>query len=46
MSDDEEEENRRRVVCRLRGGKLTVLSGGVGEFEEGVEKRVRKLLSL
>ncbi|KAK3319337.1 putative transporter protein [Apodospora peruviana] len=47
-SGEEEEDgdgNRRRVVCRLRGGKLTVLEGGVGEFEEGVEKRVRKLLA-
>lgn len=42
---DEEEENRRRVVYRLRGGKLTVLTGGVAEFEESVEKKVRKLLS-
>ena len=45
-SDDEEEESRRRVVCRLRGGRLSILAGGVGEFEEGVEKRVRKLLSM
>ncbi|KAI1482431.1 P-loop containing nucleoside triphosphate hydrolase protein [Daldinia eschscholtzii] len=52
-SEEEEEERgegagglrRRRVVCRLRAGVMSVLEGGVGEFEEGVEKRVRKMES-
>ena len=35
---------RRRVVYRLRGGQLSVLEGGTGEFERGVEKRVKKLM--
>ncbi|KAM7203500.1 hypothetical protein V8F33_002120 [Rhypophila sp. PSN 637] len=44
--EDEEESRRRRIVYRLRGGKLTALAGGVAEFEEGVERRVKKLLSM
>jgi len=44
-SGDEVGVPRRRVVYRLRQGKLGVLEGGVQEFERGVEKRVRKLLS-
>ncbi|KAK0643241.1 ABC transporter [Cercophora newfieldiana] len=50
-SEDEDEGSeeegvaRRRVVYRLRGGKMTVLEGGVQEFEEIMEKRVRKLLA-
>ncbi|KAK4218578.1 hypothetical protein QBC37DRAFT_437220 [Rhypophila decipiens] len=43
---EDEEDRRRRIVYRLRGGKLTALAGGVAEFEEGVEKRVKKLLSM
>ena len=35
----------RRIVYRLRAGKLTALDGGVQEFEDSMEKRVRKLLS-
>jgi ATPase subunit of ABC transporter with duplicated ATPase domains len=42
--EDGEEVSRRREVYRLNGGRLVRLPGGVGEFEEGVEKRVRKLL--
>lgn len=42
--EEEEGEERRRVVYRIKGGKLGVLGGGVSEFEEGLEKRVRKLL--
>lgn len=44
--DDEEEEEmvRRRIVYWLRGGKLVELKGGVGEFEEKMERRVAKLL--
>ncbi|SPO06013.1 related to positive effector protein GCN20 [Cephalotrichum gorgonifer] len=40
----EGEDTTRRVVCRLRAGKMEVLAGGVTEFEERLEKRVRKLL--
>ncbi|KAF3067024.1 ABC transporter F family member 4 [Daldinia childiae] len=36
---------RRRLVCRLRAGAMSVLEGGVSEFEEGVERRVRKMES-
>lgn len=42
--EDEAEQKRRRVVYRLRAGKLTVLENGVTQFEEALEKRVRKLL--
>ncbi|XXG99023.1 hypothetical protein Hte_005357 [Hypoxylon texense] len=53
--EEEEEENvgrgggsaamrRRRLVYRLRAGKMNLLEGGVQEFEDGVEKRVRKLM--
>ncbi|KAK8118656.1 uncharacterized protein PG998_003282 [Apiospora kogelbergensis] len=44
--EEERERPRRRVVYRLRAGQMTVLKGGVGEFEEGVGKRVRKLMNL
>jgi ATPase subunit of ABC transporter with duplicated ATPase domains len=45
-SDGEEEEEvlRRRVVYKLAGGKLSVLEGGVQQFEQGMERRVRKLM--
>ncbi|KAK8079837.1 hypothetical protein PG997_007655 [Apiospora hydei] len=43
--DEDEERPRRRVVYRLRAGQMTELKGGVGEFEEGVGKRVRKLMN-
>ncbi|KAF6841526.1 ABC transporter [Colletotrichum musicola] len=48
-SDSEEEDeddsiSRKRAVYRLRAGKLTLLEGGVTEFEDGVAKRVAKLL--
>lgn len=36
---------RRRLVCRLKAGAMSVLEGGVSEFEEGVERRVRKMES-
>ncbi|KAI1459349.1 P-loop containing nucleoside triphosphate hydrolase protein [Annulohypoxylon moriforme] len=47
-SEDEHEGTgsktaRRRVVCRLRAGEMKVLEGGVNEFEEGVERRVKRL---
>jgi len=41
----EEEETRRRVVYRLRAGKLEALEGGVSQFEESLEKRARKLMA-
>lgn len=43
-SDDGEDVGRRRLVYRLRAGKMNLLEGGVQEFEDGVEKRVRKLM--
>jgi len=50
--DEEEEEGRkdgegvgrRRVVYKLAGGKLSLLEGGVREFEEGMERRVGRLI--
>lgn len=52
-SDDEESDEegegegqvRRREVWRLKGGKMSLLKGGVQEFEELMEKRVKKLLA-
>ncbi|KAI1373662.1 P-loop containing nucleoside triphosphate hydrolase protein [Hypoxylon crocopeplum] len=35
---------RRRLVYRLRAGVMGLLEGGVQEFEDGVERRVRKML--
>lgn len=35
---------RRRIVYRLKAGSLTRLQGGVSDFEEVMEKRVRKLM--
>ena len=43
--EDEEEEARRRVVYRLKAGQMTLLANGVQEFEDAVEKRVKKLLA-
>ncbi|KAF4977468.1 hypothetical protein FZEAL_6032 [Fusarium zealandicum] len=46
-ADDEEEDvMRRRVVYRLKGGKMSTLENGVDEFERLMEKRVKKLLEL
>ncbi|KAM5348157.1 hypothetical protein ACJ41O_007981 [Fusarium nematophilum] len=42
--DEEEESMRRRIVYRLKGGKMSVLENGVEGFEQLMEKRVRKLL--
>ncbi|OAA68882.1 ABC transporter-like protein [Cordyceps fumosorosea ARSEF 2679] len=53
--DDEDDEDgsdeggegtafRRRVVYRLKGGEMSALKGGVEEFENIMEKRVKKLL--
>ncbi|TDZ22868.1 putative ABC transporter ATP-binding protein YheS [Colletotrichum orbiculare MAFF 240422] len=44
--EDDEEDNltRRRAVYRLKAGKLTELEGGVTDFENGVAKRVARLL--
>ncbi|KAB5571915.1 ABC transporter [Coniochaeta sp. 2T2.1] len=44
-SEDEAEAMRRREVYRLKGGRVVKLPGGVGEFEEIMERRVRKLLN-
>jgi len=43
-SDDEGVSPRRRVVYRLKGGKMSVLENGVDEFERLVARRVEKLL--
>ncbi|KAK4660868.1 hypothetical protein QC762_122860 [Podospora pseudocomata] len=48
--EDEEEQKRRRLVYKLvagkEGGKMTLLDkGGVSQFEEGVEKKVRKMMA-
>ncbi|KAH0431364.1 ABC transporter [Colletotrichum camelliae] len=45
--DDGEDEavSRRRAVYRLKAGNLTILDGGVTQFEDGVAKRVTRLLS-
>jgi ATPase subunit of ABC transporter with duplicated ATPase domains len=42
--EHEEEMLRRRVVYKLAAGKLSVLERGVQQFEEGMERRVRKLM--
>ncbi|KAI1015119.1 hypothetical protein LB503_003661 [Fusarium chuoi] len=42
--DDDEELVRRRIVYRLKGGKMDTLENGVDEFERLMEKRVKKLL--
>ncbi|WQF83554.1 Putative AAA+ ATPase domain, P-loop containing nucleoside triphosphate hydrolase [Colletotrichum destructivum] len=44
--DDEDAVPRRRLVYKLRAGVLTRLEGGVTEFEEGVAKRVNRLLNM
>ncbi|ENH68972.1 Putative ABC transporter ATP-binding protein YheS [Fusarium oxysporum f. sp. cubense race 1] len=41
---DDEEVMRRRIVYRLKGGKMDTLENGVDEFERLMEKRVKKLL--
>jgi ATPase subunit of ABC transporter with duplicated ATPase domains len=49
LSDEEEEEGnapRRRLIYRLRAGQMSALTGGVQQFEAGLEKRVAKLLNL
>lgn len=44
LEQDEEQTPRRRIVYKLRAGKMTLMGAGVTEFEESVEKRVRALL--
>ncbi|CAN8102874.1 unnamed protein product [Discula destructiva] len=44
-SEDEEQTPRRRIVYRIKGGVLTKLENGVQEFEDLMEKRVKKLLA-
>ncbi|KAF2971092.1 hypothetical protein GQX73_g2420 [Xylaria multiplex] len=45
LSDEEEETTpRRRLVYRLRAGQMSELTGGVQQFENGLEKRVAKLV--
>ncbi|CAK7267974.1 hypothetical protein SEPCBS119000_002822 [Sporothrix epigloea] len=42
----EKASGRRNLVYRLRAGKLTLLQGGLQDFEDQLEKRVEKLLQL
>ena len=42
--EDEEETPRRRMVYRLVKGELRVLGNGIQEFEDSMQKRVKKLL--
>jgi len=44
-SEDEREALRRRETYRLKAGRLVKLPGGVGEFEDIMERRVKKLLA-
>ncbi|CAM1511496.1 Fc.00g090090.m01.CDS01 [Cosmosporella sp. VM-42] len=46
QGNEEEEGIRRRVVYRLKGGKMVVLENGVDQFEQTMEKQARKLLDL
>ncbi|XWW95443.1 hypothetical protein V2A60_003402 [Cordyceps javanica] len=43
--DDGDKPFRRRVMYRLKGGEMTVLKNGVEEFENIMERRVKKLLA-
>ncbi|OAA81153.1 ABC transporter-like protein [Akanthomyces lecanii RCEF 1005] len=43
--DDDDGPMRRRIMYRLKGGEMTVLKNGVEEFENIMEKRVKKLLA-
>ncbi|KAJ4164975.1 hypothetical protein LMH87_006627 [Akanthomyces muscarius] len=48
QSDGDEDDDgpmRRRIMYRLKGGEMTVLKNGVEEFENIMEKRVKKLLA-
>lgn len=52
-SEDEDEGEgdatdlqKRRLVYRLRAGQMALLQGGVQEFEDGVERKVRKMMDL
>lgn len=43
-SEDGEESARRRLVYRLKGGKLAVMNDGVDQFERLMDKRAAKLM--
>ncbi|KAK6087443.1 ABC transporter [Seiridium cupressi] len=45
LDNEDEETPRRRIVYRLKAGQLCKLEGGVQEFENIMEKRVRNLVS-
>ncbi|ORY62917.1 ABC transporter [Pseudomassariella vexata] len=45
MSNCEDKVERRRMVYKLSKGQMTVLQGGAQEFEDSMEKRVRKLVN-
>ncbi|KAG9230630.1 P-loop containing nucleoside triphosphate hydrolase protein [Amylocarpus encephaloides] len=44
--DEDDEMKRRRVVYLLKNGAMKALERGVGQFEDSLEKRVKKLLIL
>lgn len=44
-AEDDDGPVRRRVMYRLKGGEMTVLKNGVEEFENIMERRVKKLLA-
>lgn len=44
-SDEVEEAPRRRIVYRIKGGKMTALENGVEGFENLMQKRVNKLMA-
>lgn len=44
-SDDDDKPFRRRAMYRLKKGEMTKLENGVDEFENVMEKRVKKLLN-
>ncbi|KAF5023671.1 hypothetical protein F66182_4237 [Fusarium sp. NRRL 66182] len=44
QDDDDGDAVRRRIVYRLKGGKMNTLERGVDEFEQLMERRVKKLL--
>ncbi|KAF2155523.1 P-loop containing nucleoside triphosphate hydrolase protein [Myriangium duriaei CBS 260.36] len=44
-SSQEDKLSRRRIVYRLKGGKMTELKNGITDFESAMEKAANKLLA-
>ena len=44
VEDEDEEDARRRNVYVLKGAKLQVQETGVEQFEESLEKKVKKMI--